>query len=129
MHGWGGDLSKAVEMYQTAIQLEPNRIESYYELGVTYMRLKDYPKAITVLEKVVALKPRHKSAHYNLAKAYAKVGRKQLAETETRLFEAWHQVDEKIKPYSAQTARQPRRFASAIRYGTNLSETWLVAGG
>ena len=45
-----GDLSKAVEMYQTAIQLEPNRIESYYELGVTYMRLKDYPKAITVLE-------------------------------------------------------------------------------
>ena len=104
---WMGNLPKAIEAYQVAIQLEPNRPASYYELGIVLMRLKNYPKAVTALEKVVKLNPRHKSAHYNLARAYAKIGKTELAELENQLFEKLHKVDEEIKPHRRKLEGNP----------------------
>ena len=51
---------------QTAINIDPNRGEAYYLLGMVYQEQEIIPKAVETYEKLLIISPDYKEAHYNL---------------------------------------------------------------
>jgi len=66
-----GRLSDAKRFYQEALRLDPGYVDALNNLGVLYMRDKDYPAAQRSFEMAVSLKPGAVDPHYNLACLYA----------------------------------------------------------
>ncbi|MDZ4852637.1 MAG: tetratricopeptide repeat protein [Pirellulaceae bacterium] len=54
-----GQLQVALPMIWTLIQNDPSDLDNYYNLGVVYSELRNYPKAIEILERLVAANPKH----------------------------------------------------------------------
>ncbi len=64
--------AKAAQDYQRLLQINPNHFEAQYNLGVSYLRQKDYPNAISAFEKAASLAggSRKARALYNMGIAY-----------------------------------------------------------
>jgi tetratricopeptide (TPR) repeat protein len=62
-----GRLEEAKRLYEETLQLDPGHVDTLNNLGVIYMRKKDYLAAERNLEKAVRLKPRYAEPFYNLA--------------------------------------------------------------
>ncbi len=56
---------------QKAIQIAPLDTQSLFQLGLTYMKMKDHPKAIEAYQKVVEIDPKFTDALFNLGYLYA----------------------------------------------------------
>jgi tetratricopeptide (TPR) repeat protein len=56
----------ATGYFQTAININPNRGEAYYLLGLAYQEQEIIPKAVETYEKLLIIAPDYKEAHYNL---------------------------------------------------------------
>ena len=63
------DLNSAIEAFETAALISPEKIESYRNLGVAYMQIDppDPAKAIANYEKAVEAEPDHVETLYNFA--------------------------------------------------------------
>ena len=61
----------AVEAFQKAIDLKPDYIDAYVNLGVVYINLSMYQKAAEVLREAVRLDPNYAEALLKLGLAYA----------------------------------------------------------
>ena len=48
-----GNYDKAVENYEKALEAEKGNQEAYYELGLTYLKMKKYDKSIECAEKLI----------------------------------------------------------------------------
>ena len=66
-----GRLKDAKRFYQEALRLDPNFVDALNNLGVLYIRDKDYTSAQRSFEKAIQLQPGYVDAHYNLACLYA----------------------------------------------------------
>jgi tetratricopeptide (TPR) repeat protein len=66
-----GRFQEAKRLYEELIDSDPGYIDALNNLGVIYMRDKDYPMAKRNLEKAVRLNPFHAEPYYNLACLYA----------------------------------------------------------
>ena len=65
-----GDLTRAIQSFATAIKVAPDYFESYYMLGETLVRLKQFPQAVAVMSAAVRQFPNNGLAYYLLAMAH-----------------------------------------------------------
>lgn len=66
-----GRLQDAKRFYQEALRLDPGYVDALNNLGVIYIRDKEYTAAQRSFERAVRLKPAYVDAHYNLACLHA----------------------------------------------------------
>ena len=83
-----GNLDKAVEEYQKALQLNPNYTQVYTNLGAVYLEKQDYDRAIQQFNKVIELNYWDRKAHYNLGLAYLYKGDKKRAQEEAKFLQS-----------------------------------------
>jgi len=84
-----GQFSQAINLLQQAIQKDKNFVEAYYRLGIVYMSLKDFPKAIEQLEKGVSLTDdirKQRIFWYDLGESYFTIGEYEKAEETIAAF-------------------------------------------
>lgn len=79
LHDEHGDLAKARQYYQKAIEEKDYAADASCNLGIIEFRDGNYTKAIGCFTRCLEIQPRHHEAHYNLANVYAEVGNHQLA--------------------------------------------------
>ncbi|MDY7032646.1 MAG: tetratricopeptide repeat protein [Thermodesulfobacteriota bacterium] len=65
------DPERAKSLLQRSVKLNPKNIQSHFNMGLLYVRLKDYPHAIRSFRAVMKLNPRHPDALFNLGYVYA----------------------------------------------------------
>ncbi len=74
--------SEAEGAYRRAIELDPEKGESYASLGALYLGQGRAKEAVSCLEKAAQAEPKIAVIHANLAVAYAAKGKMDLAEAE-----------------------------------------------
>jgi tetratricopeptide (TPR) repeat protein len=74
-----GDYRSATGAYQSAINDDPNNIEAYVNLGISYNLSRQFPLAIPPLERAVQMAPNNPGAHFSLGISYENVGRTEEA--------------------------------------------------
>ncbi len=62
-----GKLREAAIQYANAVQIDPRFAEAHYQLGETYLKLKDYNRAYAELSRAVDLAPDNYTAQADLA--------------------------------------------------------------
>lgn len=60
-------LREAAIQYANAVQIDPRFVEAHYQLGETYLKLKDYNRAYAELSRTVELAPDNFAAQADLA--------------------------------------------------------------
>jgi tetratricopeptide (TPR) repeat protein len=75
------DPEKAQELLVKALELQPNSVKANFQLGLLFVKQKDYAKAIEAYEKVTSLSPDFPDAFFNLGYIYAKMKDYKKAET------------------------------------------------
>jgi tetratricopeptide (TPR) repeat protein len=78
---------RAIQFFKKAIELVPSYSFAHAALGVSYLRLKNYPLAQQELELSVKLNPNDSKAHYNLAVLFARLRNQQRAQEEMQIVE------------------------------------------
>jgi tetratricopeptide (TPR) repeat protein len=66
-----GQLQKAMEYLDKAIDLRPDYPEALNNLGVLYVRIKNYPQAEAQFKTCIRLAPGFDRSYLNLANLYA----------------------------------------------------------
>ena len=66
-----GRLQDAKRFYQEALRLDPSYVDALNNLGVVYIRDKDYTAARKSFERAIQLQPGYVDSYYNLACLYA----------------------------------------------------------
>ena len=79
-----GDLSTSVEHLHKALQIFPDFIQAHLALGLRFIQLGEYQKALTEQQAALALDPRSAQTHQNLAFTFSLLNRYQEAEAEAR---------------------------------------------
>jgi len=62
-----GEYDKAIGRLESILDLNPNYIETYYNLGVAYYQMNDYEKAVASLDTAIAKKSDFADAYYSRA--------------------------------------------------------------
>src|ERR1700680_4995188 len=62
-----GKFREAAIQYANAVQVDPRFAEAHFQLGETYLKLKDYNRAFAELSRAVNLVPGNYPAHVDLA--------------------------------------------------------------
>jgi tetratricopeptide (TPR) repeat protein len=65
-----GDVGKAKDQYEKAVQLDPDNATLRNNLGNAYRDLGDYQKAVDSYQKALSLDPKMLNAYMNLANVY-----------------------------------------------------------
>tara|TARA_A100000164_G_C21920767_1_gene780547 strand:- start:1169 stop:2554 length:1386 start_codon:yes stop_codon:yes gene_type:complete len=76
-----GDVSKAQEYYEKALEFDSNFYLAYFQLGVLQKKQGQSKKAIESLQKVIEIKPDHDKTWFTLGTAYEADGKNQEAIT------------------------------------------------
>ena len=79
-----GDVPTSVEHLHKALQIFPDFIQAHLALGLRFIQLGEYQKALTEHETALALDPRNAQAHQDLSFTLLLLNRNQEAETEAR---------------------------------------------
>ena len=66
----GGDHSTAIARYSDVAAGLPTCADCYYNIGLEYSAMKDFPQAETAFKKAVELRPEHADAYNGLANVY-----------------------------------------------------------
>ena len=72
-------LKKAMELFEKAVELDPNNTPAYYGIGMAYLAARDLDKAIYYWEKALKILPSETNTVYDLSRAYFTKGNKQKA--------------------------------------------------
>ena len=81
------DDERAINYFKQALGLVSNYSFAHSGLGISYLRLKNYPLAQQELELSVKLNPSDERAHYNLALLFARLKNPERAQEEMRIVE------------------------------------------
>jgi serine/threonine protein kinase len=74
------DKSKAKIYFSKAIKIEPSNPHNYFQLGLLYIRLNDFPSAIKEYNKALRLDFKSPTIYFNMGYAYAKLKNYKQAE-------------------------------------------------
>jgi tetratricopeptide (TPR) repeat protein len=85
---------QARSLLDSAITEDPKSATAQYEMGLLLQMEEQWEKSIPYLESAIRLQPSYSEAHYRLGLAYARVGRKDAAQTEMVLFRRYNQQAE-----------------------------------
>ena len=67
------DFSKANEVFERIINLEPDNYRAHYNLGIAFFNIGDINNAKNSFEKALEIKPDYKFCFYNLGLIYEEV--------------------------------------------------------
>ena len=81
------DDERAINYFKQALGLVSNYSFAHSGLGISYLRLKNYPLAQQELELSVKLNPSDEKAHYNLALLFARLKKPERAQEEMQIVE------------------------------------------
>ena len=73
------EFEEALEAYQSAVALEPNKARTYYNIGVCYYSLQKLQQAIQSFQSALQIDPSHLNSLYNLGICYQELGDLQQA--------------------------------------------------
>ena len=59
-------LKKAISCYEKAININPNYVQAYYNLGIIFEKLNNFQESINCYKKAIEIKPNYTRAHNNL---------------------------------------------------------------
>jgi tetratricopeptide (TPR) repeat protein len=79
-----GDVRTSTQHLQKALQIYPDFIQAHNALGIRFLQLGDYQKALAEHEIALALDPRSAETHQNLSFTLLLLNRYQEAEAEAR---------------------------------------------
>jgi tetratricopeptide (TPR) repeat protein len=65
------DTRQAIILFKKAIQFDPNRDQAHFQLGMAFMKQKNYAAAIESFENVIRLNPQLPDSFFNLGYLYA----------------------------------------------------------
>ena len=85
------NLDEAARLLHSAIKADPRYAEAYYQLGVLEQTRLDWKQSAIDLEQSIALRPKSPEAHYRLSRAYNHLGKRDEAQAEVALHEAYSQ--------------------------------------
>ena len=74
-----GDIQSAITFFKQAVELDPNFVDAYYNLGAIYKKQKDYYNAITAFQKSADINPEDFEVVFELASSYFANGNYDLA--------------------------------------------------
>ena len=94
-----GEIAKAINSQQQAIDRDPNFADAYYQLGVLYSRKQNWQAAITAFQKTLVLSPTMSNVHYQLARCYRQIGDVQKAEVAMARFRSLKKADTDIQKH------------------------------
>lgn len=77
-----GNCREAVEAYTKSIELNPSYAQSYNNRAYTYMRLREFDKALADLNMALTINPNYVNALRNRADVYSKIPDYQKAEAD-----------------------------------------------
>jgi len=75
---YGNDRA-AINYFQKAISLDPNRSGAYFEQGISHGQLGDFDKAITRVNKSIAMEPQNGLYLYGRGRVYLLAGKQNQA--------------------------------------------------
>ena len=75
---YGNDRA-AINYFQKAIALDPNRGGAYFEQGISYGQLDEFDKAITLVNKALDMEPRNGLYLYGRGRIYLLAGKQDQA--------------------------------------------------
>ncbi|HWP59946.1 MAG TPA: tetratricopeptide repeat protein [Candidatus Acidoferrales bacterium] len=79
IHYLEGNIDKAIQHYQKAIELRPQYAEAYFNLGSAHYKRKELKKAEEAYLKAIELQPEYGRAHYSLGILYLEQKKYDLA--------------------------------------------------
>jgi tetratricopeptide (TPR) repeat protein len=75
---YGNDRA-AIEFFEKAITLDPQRSDAYFEQGISYGQLGDYQKALILINKSIQMEPQNGLYYYGRGRVYLLAGEKEKA--------------------------------------------------
>lgn len=76
-----GQYDQAISCFRSAINIDPNYIDAYYNLGTTLEYLQQYDAALVVFKQIIVRKPDDYDSVYKAAWLSSKLGENQKAKT------------------------------------------------
>lgn len=98
-----GQYDEAITSFRTAIRLDPNYIDAYYNLGSVLEYLKQYDAALAVFKQIIVRKPDDYDSVYKAAWLSVQIGEPQKAKTYLSII-----------PPNCDRAQDAQALASAI---------------
>jgi tetratricopeptide (TPR) repeat protein len=80
------DLQQIEALLKKSLALEPGLAEAHFQLANLYSDQKNYAEALPEYSRARELNPELADAHYRLAQAYVRLGKKELAEEEFKIY-------------------------------------------
>jgi tetratricopeptide (TPR) repeat protein len=80
------DLQQIEALLKKSLALEPGLAEAHFQLANLYSDQKKYAEALPEYSRARELNPELADAHYRLAQAYVRLGKKELAEEEFKIY-------------------------------------------
>ena len=58
-----GEIKSAIECWQKALEIKPDKVETWYNLGVIFLELKVFEKSVECTQKVLEFYPESDRLH------------------------------------------------------------------
>lgn len=104
-----GDIRSSMQHLERAIQIDPDYMEAHNNLGVRYMRLEQYEKALTEFQKTIVLDPESAKGHLNLSLALSILRRYPEAEVAARRAVHWSPIPSRQVMCSVRSSRYRKK--------------------
>ena len=80
-----GNDKAAIKYYKKAIEIDPDRIDAYFQLGISYGETGDYQKAISLINKSIETDPQNGLYFYGRGRVYLLSGDEQKGVDDLKL--------------------------------------------
>lgn len=107
-----GQYDDAITSFRTAIKLDPNYVDAYYNLGSVLEYLQQYDAALAVFKQIIVRKPDDYDSVYKAAWLSYKLGETQKAKTYLSII-----------PPTCARAKDAQALASQMNFTISQSET------
>ena len=95
---------KAINLYKQALWLKTENLDDIYlHIGISYIGLDKYKKAISPLTKSIEINPNNSSPYYNRGYAYYKIKQTEKAKQD---FKKALEINKPVYPYEIKEAKE-----------------------